>query len=73
MEEVDTPVSHNLNQDPLLSVTEAAIYLGISRSKMYEIAEREKLPCVRITSDRKIRRSILDEYVQTNESPWCWQ
>ena len=73
MKEIDSPETKSLNHDPLLSVTEAAIYLGISRSKMYEIAEREKLPCVRITSDRKIRRSILDKYVQTNESPWCWQ
>ena len=73
MEEVDTPVSHNLNQDPLLSVKDAAIYLGISRSKMYEIAEQEKLSCVRITSDRKIRKSVLDEYVQRKETPWCWQ
>jgi excisionase family DNA binding protein len=62
---------HNLNPDPLLSVKEAAKYLRVSLSTMYEIAEREKFPVIKVTSDRKIRKSVLDDYIKRCEQPWC--
>jgi excisionase family DNA binding protein len=68
----DTPETQNLNPDPLLSMKAAASYLGISVSKMYELAKREKFPVVKVTSDRKIRKSILDSYIKQCEQPWCW-
>jgi excisionase family DNA binding protein len=66
------PEAHNLNPDPLLSMKESAAYLGVSLSAMYALAEREKFPIVLVTSDRKIRRSVLDDYIKKCEQPWRW-
>jgi excisionase family DNA binding protein len=68
----DTPETQNLNPDPLFSMKEAAKYLGISTSKMYDLAKREKFSVVKVTSDRKIRKSVLDGYIKQCEQPWCW-
>jgi excisionase family DNA binding protein len=72
MQSHDTPTTQNLNPDPLLSMKEAANYLGISISKMYDLAKREKFSVVKVTSDRKIRKSVLDSYIKQCEQPWCW-
>jgi excisionase family DNA binding protein len=58
------------NPDPLLSMKEAAEYLNISLSAMYEIAKREKLICVQITADRKIKKSVLDDLIARKEKQW---
>jgi excisionase family DNA binding protein len=68
----DPPTAQNMNPDPLLSVKEAAKYLRVSLSTMYEIAEREKFPVIKVTSDRKIRKSVLDDYINRCEQPWRW-
>jgi len=68
----NTSSVENPNPDPLYSMKEAALYLGISKSKMYELAEREKLLVIKVTSDRKIRKSVLDAYIKKCEQPWCW-
>jgi len=70
MSTCETPKVQYLNPDPLFSMKEAAEYLGISVSKMYELAERENFPVVKVTSDRKIRKSILDAYIKEREQPW---
>ena len=67
-----SPETHNLNPDPLFSMKQAAEYLGISVSAMYALAEREKFLIVKLTSDRKIRKSVLDAYIKKCEQPWCW-
>jgi excisionase family DNA binding protein len=72
MQVYDTPATQNINPDPLLSMKEAANYLGISISKMYDLAKREKLSVVKVTSDRKIRKSVLDSYIKRCESTWRW-
>ena len=72
MQSHDTPATQNVNPDPLLSMKEAASYLGVSISKMYDLAKREKLSVVKVTSDRKIRKSVLDGYIKQCEQPWCW-
>ena len=64
--------THNLNPDPLFSMKQAAEYLGISVSAMYALAEREKFLIVKVTSDSKIRKSVLDAYIKKCEQPWCW-
>ena len=68
----DIPETQNLNPDPLFSMKEAAWYLGISVSAMYKLAKEKKLQCVMVTSDRKIRQSVLDGYIKQSEQPWCW-
>ncbi len=72
MQLYDKLETQNLNPDPLFSMKEAAHYLGISVSKMYEIAKRERFAVVRVTSDRKIQKSVLDGYIKQCEQPWCW-
>jgi excisionase family DNA binding protein len=64
--------THNLNPDPLYSMKESAQYLGVSLSKMYDIAKENKFPVVKVTSDRKIRKSVLDGHIKQSEKPWCW-
>jgi excisionase family DNA binding protein len=64
--------THKSNPDPLYSIKEAAQYLGVSRSKMYELAKSEKLLVVKMTSDMKIRKSVLDNYIKQCEQPCCW-
>lgn len=72
MQNLYSSETHNLNPDPLLSMKEAAVYLGISVSGMYALAEREKFQIVKVTSDIKIRKSVLDAYIKKCEQPWCW-
>ena len=47
----------------LLSVKEAAEYLSISRSKLYQWAESGKIPSVRIDSRRLFDVLDLDKFV----------
>ena len=68
----DSSDLHLLNPDPLLSIKEAAKYLGVSRSKMYDLVKSEKLLVVKPTSDMKIRKSVLDSYIKQCEQSWCW-
>lgn len=54
---------HNViqNELELLRVTEAAQLLALSRTKVYEMAEREEIPVLRIgTAVRIPRRKLLD-------------
>lgn len=70
MSELDTPDAYKINSDPLLTMKEAAAYLNISSSSMYALTEREKIPIVLITSDRKIRKSVLNDFITRREEPW---
>ena len=49
--------------DPLLKVGEAASYLRVSRSKMYELISKHNLEVVRITTRTLIKQSTLDALV----------
>ena len=73
MEDLGIDETHNLNPDPLLSVKQAANYLNVSVSKMYEIVKKKELPTVKIESDdKKIRQSVLDRLIRQSEQPRCW-
>lgn len=53
--------------DPALKVwlrpEEAAMYLGIGRTRMYALI-REEIPSVRVGRTRHIRRADLDSYME---------
>lgn len=49
----------------LLSPTEAAAALGISRSKLYELMRAGSVESVRIDTARRVPADALDTYVQT--------
>ena len=72
MQSHDTPATQNLNPDPLLSMKEAAQYLGVKISTMYEIAEREQFSVIFVTTDRKFKRSVLDAYINSKQTTWRW-
>ena len=57
-----------INPDPLFSVKDAAAYLSIGQTKMREIIKTQGIPVVKVTSDPKIRRSVLDRFIQQNET-----
>ena len=60
------------NPDPLLSMKEAANYLNVRTSTMYDIAKREQFPVTFITTDRKIKKSVLDAYINSKQTTWRW-
>ncbi|HPG41110.1 MAG TPA: helix-turn-helix domain-containing protein [bacterium] len=49
----------------LLGVKEAASYLSISRAKLYQWAEKNKIPSVRIDTRRLFDVLELDEFVES--------
>jgi excisionase family DNA binding protein len=49
--------------DPLLKVGEAASYLRVSRSKMYELIKEYNLESVHLGSRRLVKQSTLDALV----------
>ncbi len=53
------------NSNPLLlRITEAATRLGLSRSMVYELAQRGELPVVRIGRTMRVPSTALDEWVE---------
>ena len=48
----------------LLDVKEAANYLSISRSKLYQWAERDRIRSVRIDTRRLFDVNDLDEFIE---------
>jgi excisionase family DNA binding protein len=51
---------------------EAAQYLGVKTSTMYEIARREQFLVTFVTTDRKFKRSVLDAYINSKQTTWRW-
>ena len=47
----------------LLDVKQAAEYIGISRAKLYQWMDKDKIPSVRIDSRRLLDVHDLDEFV----------
>jgi excisionase family DNA binding protein len=52
------------NEPELLRVTEAAQLLALSRTKVYEMAEREEIPVLRIGTAVRIPRRKLLEWIE---------
>lgn len=53
----------------LLTPAEAAEFLGISRSRIYELIASEKLGSVTIGRSRRISRQSLDEFLEQLKTP----
>ena len=57
--------------DPLMSVEEAAEYLKIGKTTMNKLRRDRKIPCIRVASDARFRRSDLNRFVN-DQRRWGW-
>jgi PTS system nitrogen regulatory IIA component len=57
--------------DPLYTVQEAAEYCKVSKSTIQKWRREGLLPCVRVFSDIRFRRSDLNKFINENLS-WGW-
>jgi excisionase family DNA binding protein len=58
--------------DPLLSIKEAAKYCGVSVTTMNSWRRKRMLPCIRINSDARVRRSDLNRFIARHKT-WGWR
>lgn len=56
-----------MQEEKLLTRTEVQEILRISQSKMYRLIRNKKLPSIRVGKTYRIRRSDLDEYLETEK------
>ena len=57
--------------DPLYTVQEAAEYCKVSKSSIQKWRREGLLPCIRVFSDIRFRRSDLNKFINENLS-WGW-
>jgi nitrogen PTS system EIIA component len=57
--------------DPLYTVQEAAEYCKVSKSTIQKWRREGLLPCIRVFSDIRFRRSDLNKFINENLS-WGW-
>ena len=56
-----------MQEDKLLTRTEVQEILRISQSKIYRLIQENKIPSIRVGKTYRIRRSDLDEYLETEK------
>lgn len=49
--------------DRLLRISEAALFLAVSRSSIYQLMEHGQLPYVKVGRARRVRQQDLDQFV----------
>jgi excisionase family DNA binding protein len=54
----------DMQQESLMDVLEAARYLNIGRSKLYEMAKAQMLPYLRVGTSLRFDRAALDEWIR---------
>jgi excisionase family DNA binding protein len=54
---------------PLLSINECARFLGVARSTIYALVQREELHPVRVGQRLRFRISDLEAYLERGASP----
>lgn len=53
-------------EDGLVSVTAAAVFLGLGKSKLYELMDAGELPYVKLGKARRIPKRALIELARAN-------
>lgn len=53
---------------PLLTMTEAADYLRVSRRTLYRLLDQKRFPTVLVNSRRMVKRDALDAFVERTQS-----
>jgi excisionase family DNA binding protein len=55
--------------EPLLTINDAAEFLGISRRQVYTLLERRELPCVRVGERTRFLPADLRAYLDSRREP----
>lgn len=56
--------------DPLMSVAQAAAYMGVSRTWMHYQLQKKRIPYVELGEDRskrRLRRSVVNAFIESKE------
>jgi excisionase family DNA binding protein len=53
----------------LMSAEELAKFLGLGRTRTYELLSAGHIPCVRIGRLRKVRRTDVDKFIESRLEP----
>ena len=56
-----------VNQDNVLTIEELAVYLKISKSSLYKLAQAGKLPGQKIGKHWRFRKVAVDRWLEENE------
>jgi len=54
--------------DPLLTVAQAAEYYKVKPTTINKLRREKKIPCVKVVTDARFRRSDLNRYIDKNLS-----
>jgi len=57
-----------MNESPWKTLEEAARYLRVSRSTLYKMAEKGKVPCVKIGRQWRFNLAYLDAWLLNNHA-----
>jgi excisionase family DNA binding protein len=60
--------SHPSDFEPLMRVPEVARLLNVGVSTIYRLVETHQLPCVRLGSAIRFRRSTLEKMIEAQEA-----
>ena len=60
--------NENVLAEPLIRTAEVARILGIGVSTVYRLVETRQLPCVRLGSAIRFRRSTLEKLIEAQET-----
>jgi len=66
---ISGPASPKAIDDPWLKHAEAADYLGISKSTLYQYACQQKIECRKLAGRLEYRRSTLDQFKDRQTRP----
>ncbi len=57
--------------EPLLSASQVAYILGLSRARAYNLMQTGEIRTVRIGKSRRVRQKDLDAFISQNTYPSC--
>ncbi|MCX7716034.1 MAG: helix-turn-helix domain-containing protein [Endomicrobia bacterium] len=60
----ETPLGH-INKE-IMDVKELSIYLGIGKSKIYQLIREKKIPASRIGRQYRFSKTVIDSWLKEN-------
>ena len=64
MEEKNIPQSETEKQKEVMDVKELGKYLGIGKSKIYQLIQEKKIPAARIGRQYRFSKSVIDAWLK---------